>query len=215
MNQQTIPQSSNSQFFAEVIESSLDSWVAQSWKWDLFPIFGSIVIIESNNRKFFSIVYQINTGSSDSVRQPFAFQKTKAELLRDQPQIFEFLRTTFSCLALGYEEDSEIFHMLSPEPPKIHSFIRQASPIELISFFNNPNYLQIFFSNISKIPNLDELLLALLRHLKQNDVLNHKNFTDFLELYSMLNDNDYKKLKLFLRRIEPVIKEINQLHNTE
>ena len=199
----------NSPYFAEVIESSLDGWIAESWKWDFFPIFGSIVIIESNNRKFFSIVYQINTGSSDSVRQPFAFQKTMQELLRDQPQIFEFLRTTFSCLALGYEENHETFHMLSPEPPKIHSFIRQADKTELINFFNNPNYLQIFFSNISKIPNLDELLLALLRHLKQNDVLNHKNFTDFLELYSMLNDNDYKKLKLFLRRIDPIIKDIN------
>jgi hypothetical protein len=188
-----------------VIESSLDSWIAQSWKWDFFPIFGSIIVIESNNRRFFSIVYQINTGSSDGVRQPFAFQKTEEELLRDQPQIFEFLRTTFSCLALGYEEHNEIFHMLSPEPPKIHSFIRQADKTELNNFFNNPNYLQIFFSNISKIPNLDELLLALLRHLKQNNVLNHKNFTDFLELYSMLNDNDYKKLKLFLRRIESII----------
>lgn len=203
-------ETSNNQYFAEVIESSLDSWIAQSWKWDFFPIFGSIVIIESNNRRFFSIVYQINTGSSDGVRQPYAFQKTQEELLRDQPQIFEFLRTTFACLALGYEEDNETFHMLSPEPPKIHSFIRQANQTELINFFNNPNYLQIFFSNISKIPNLDELLLALLRHLKQNDVLNHKNFTDFLELYSMLNDNDYKKLKLFLRRIDPIIQNIDK-----
>lgn len=202
-------QTNNNPYFAEVIESSLDSWIAQSWKWDCFPIFGSIVILESNHRRFFSIVYQINTGSSDGVRQTFAFKKTEGELLRDQPQIFEFLHTKFSCLALGYQEHNEIFHMISPEPPKIHSFVRQADKNELMNFFYNPNYLQIFFSNINKIPNIDELLLALLRYLKQNEVLNHKNFTDFLELYSMLNDNDYKKLKLFLRRIEPVVQYIN------
>lgn len=210
MNSSNEISKNSNQYFAEVIESSLDSWIAQSWKWDFFPIFGSIVIVESNNRKFFSIVYQINTSSNDGVRQPFAFKKTEEELIREQPQIFEFLRTSFSCLALGYQEDNNIYHMLSPEPPKIHSFIRQADKTELTNFFNNPNYLQIFFSNINKVSNLDELMLALLRYLKQNEILNDKNFTEFLELYSLLTDNDYKKLKLFLRRIEPIIQNLNE-----
>jgi len=200
-----ISKQNNNPYFSEVIESSLDNCICQSWNWSTFPEFGSIIVAESNSIKFFYIVYQIKTGSTDQVRQVFAFQKTEEELLQEQPQIFEFLRTTFYGLSLGYQLNNNIFHLISPEPVKIHSFVRQAQREELINFFSNSNYLQIFFNNINKIPNLDELLLALLRYLKKNEVMNQKNFTEFIELYSMLNDNDYKKLKLFLRRIEPII----------
>ncbi len=94
--------------FAEVIESSLHGWLAQSWQWDTFPSFGSIVTIQGKKRTHFGIVHQIQTGSMDPVRYPFPYQKTEEELLKEQPQIFEFLKTTFSCLIIGYQEKGSI-----------------------------------------------------------------------------------------------------------
>ena len=40
-------------YFAEVIESSLTGWLAQSWSWDTFPEFGSFVAIEGKKRTIF------------------------------------------------------------------------------------------------------------------------------------------------------------------
>ena len=107
--------------FAEVIESSLQGWLAQSWNWNCFPAFGSLVTIETKKRQLFGIVHQIQTGSMDPMRHPFPYQKTEEELLQEQPQIFEFLKTTFSCLTLGYSERERIIYLLAPEPPQIHS----------------------------------------------------------------------------------------------
>src|SRR5688500_18584413 len=109
--------------FAEVIESSLTGWLAQSWSWDTFPNFGSFVAIETKNRTVFGIVHQVQTGSMDPVRYPFPYQKTEEELLREQPQIFEFLKTTFSCITIGYQEKRIFSYLIAPEPPKIHSFV--------------------------------------------------------------------------------------------
>lgn len=189
------------EFFAEVIESSLDGWTAQSWDWDKSPSFGSIVVIENDKRKLFGIVHQIRTGSNDPVRAPFAYQKTEEELLKEQPQIFEFLKTNFSCLNLGYKENSKIFHMLAPEPPKIHSFVRKITAQESLELFKNSQYLQVLFGYANKISNLDELLLSLIKHLSENSILNDKHFEEFIETYSLLTDNDYRRLKLFLQRV--------------
>src|SRR5579872_2541465 len=131
--------------FAEVIESSLTGWLAQSWRWDTFPSFGSLITIEEKKRTLFGIVHQVQTGSMDPIRYPFPYQKTEEELLREQPQIFEFLKTTFSCVTIGYQEKGSLFYLVSPEPPKIHSFISHP-PIEITkTFFSNMRYLHLLF----------------------------------------------------------------------
>ena len=190
--------------FAEVIESSLVGWLAQSWQWDSFPAFGSLVIIENNKRLIFGIVHQIKTGSMDPMRYPFAYQKTEEELLREQPQIFEFLKTTFSCLTLGYKQNNKILYQLAPEPPKIHSFVGSA-PIELIQeFFTDEHYLHILFGLSNQLFNLDELLLALLKNLNDQKLLTTSNTKSFVQNLSLLIGNDYRRLKLFLQRAQPL-----------
>src|SRR5579862_8462004 len=59
--------------FAEVIEGSLTGWLAQSWSWDIFPSFGSLVTVESRKRTIFGIVHQVQTGSMDPLRYPFPY----------------------------------------------------------------------------------------------------------------------------------------------
>ena len=143
-------------YFAEVIESSLTSWLAQSWAWDKFPAFGSFVAIESKQRTIFGIVHQVQTGSMDPVRYPFPYQKTEEELLAEQPQIFEFLKTTFSCLTIGYQEKKTISYLIAPEPPKIHSFIAHPDLETSKIFFASTRYLHLLFTHSAQIFNIDE-----------------------------------------------------------
>ncbi len=191
----------NNKFLGEIVESSLNNFVAQSWDWQRPPSFGSVVIIDTKLRKLFAVVSFIQTSSIDQVRQPFAFKKTQEELIKEQPQIFEFLRTNFTCLMLGYVEENKVFSILPPEPPKIHEFVRIASQEEMYIFFNCSNYLQVLFGQVQNIFNIDELLIALLNNLKNQNLLNKNHFDEFIDIFLMINNNDYFKLKLFLKRL--------------
>ncbi len=193
-------------FFAEVIESSLQGWLAQCWQWDNVPQFGSMVAIETKKRILFGVVYQMQTGSHDTMRVPFAYQKTEEELRAEQPQIFAFLRTTFFCVLLGYKEKNNLFHVLAPEPAKIHAFVRPMTYHEKIEFFATTFYLPLLFSNVHLLgSSLEELLLAILREMKNENLLTPIILEYFMQDFSLLTGSDYKRLKLFLQRAQPLI----------
>lgn len=196
-------QNNNQPYFAEVIESTLQTWRAQSWQWDTFPPFGSLITIESGNRKIFGLVCQIETGSMDPGRYPFPYQKTEAELLREQPQIFEFLRTTFICLTVGYEEHGTITYQLAPQPPKIHAFARAASPEEATGFFADNRYLHLIFNCAQHVTNIDELLLATLKQRKNE--ISTTTVKELADSFALLTGNDYRRLKLLLQRAQQLI----------
>lgn len=192
-------------YFAEVIESSLTGWLAQSWSWDTFPEFGSFVAIEGKKRTVFGIVHQVQTGSMDPVRYPFPYQKTEEELLKEQPQIFEFLKTTFSCIAIGYQEKKSISYVIAPEPPKIHAFITHPDKETSKIFFASNKYLHLLFTHSAHIFNMDELILALLRQYKELGILTTEKIGTFMQTYSLLIGNDYRRIKLFLQRVEHML----------
>lgn len=192
--------------FAEVIESSLTGWVAQSWQWDHFPTFGSLVLIEGKTRNHFGIVHQVQTGSMDPMRSPFPYQKTEEELRREQPQIFEFLKTTFSCITVGYQEKKSIHYLLAPEPPKIHAFVAPVNTEEKKNFFSSEKYLHLLFGLSNQIFNMDELILAIFRHYAELGILTSEKLNSCMQTYSLLTGNDYRRIKLFMQRIEPIMK---------
>ncbi len=196
----------NTKPFAEVIQSSLAGWTAQSWKWDKFALFGSLVTVQSNKWTLFGIVHQMSTGSADPVRAPMTYQKTEEELLAEQPQIFEFLKTTFSCLTIGYQEKGTVQYLLAPEPPKIHAFVQYASREQYQQFFASENFLHVLFGMAHQVINIDELLLAILRNLAAHELLSEAKITKMIEIYSLLTANDYRRLKLFLQRAEQLLK---------
>ncbi|MFT6765473.1 MAG: hypothetical protein ACJAZS_000351 [Alteromonas naphthalenivorans] len=186
--------------FSEVIESSLQTWTGQSWDWDTFPTYGSLTTIITPKRTWFGLVYQVYTGSTDPGRTPFAYKKTEQELLAEQPQIFEFLKTTFSCLALGFMEQERIFYQVPPEPPKIHAFIHKSSVLLSKQFFASSAYLPLIFAS-EQIKNKDELLLAMLREQKQLGILTEDKLYTIIQTISLLTGNDYRRIKIFSGRL--------------
>lgn len=195
----------NNKPFAEVIESSLHGFMAQSWRWDTFPTFGSLVAIDQGTRTTFGVVHQIQTGSMDPMRYPFPYQKTEEELVREQPQIFEFLKTTFSCITVGYMEKGKIVYALAGQPVKIHAFVSQAPTDLSKQFFASNKYLHVIFGFTNQITNMDELLLAMIRQQAELALLSQEKMKNFVETFSLLTGNDYRRLKIFLQRVEPLI----------
>jgi hypothetical protein len=141
----------------------------------------------------------------DPGRYPFPYQKTHQELLAEQPQIFEFLKTTFLCVSLGYAVNGKVYYLMPPEPPLIHSFIAAATPEQSRLFFSQNRYLNLLFGANNLIPNLDELLLALLKAQNDQNPLKNDRLNDFMQTYSLLTGNDYRRLKLFLQRVEGLL----------
>lgn len=198
----------NNPFFAEIMEGNLSEWTGQCWTWNIMPRFGSLVTISENSDKIFGIVSSIKTGSNDPIRIPMPYQKTEEELYREQPQIFEFLQTTFTCITVGYQKKKAIFYHLPGQPPKIHSFIAYASEEEYRSFFSNDQFLHMLFNLSSQLSNMDELLLAILKLLHEKKLLDNSNLPDFIETFSTLYKHDYQKLKIFLKRMHHVMIDI-------
>ena len=195
----------NNRFFAEIIQGSLSEWTGQCWKWDTIPQFGSLVITSHGPLPIFGIVHTIKTGSMDPIRSAIPYQKTQEELLRDQPQIFEFLQTTFTCITVGYLEQNYVYYHLPEKPPKIHAFIENASVEQYQQFFASDQFLHLVFNLSAQGMNIDELLLALLKQLHSKKILNKTKFNDFIETFSMLYKHDYQKLKIFLHRIQSMM----------
>ncbi len=190
--------------FAEIIESSIHTYTAQCWQWDLFPSFGSLVHVDDGERIVFGIVSNIQTGSIDPTRQPFTYQKTEAELRAEQPQIFEFLKTSFTVHIVGYQvkNTGAIAYLLPTTPCKIHAFVQTSSLQIKKRFFSQPDFLNLLFAFNASILNLDELLLTLTKDCLAQKIYDHKSIDEFCKIFTILIGNDYRRLKLFLNRID-------------
>ena len=191
--------------FAEVVESSLDHLTAQCWQWNTFPTFASLVQIQTPEETSVGIVTSIQTGSIESGRTPFAYQKTEEELYAQQPQIFEFLKTTFVVHIIGYHDKNhdQFMHLLPNHPSKIHAFVKEAEKELASNALSNLHFLHILFSGASTIPYLDELLLALIKNNKH--VFKPEILDAFSQQFSLLTGNDYRRLKLFFMRLESIM----------
>ena len=212
--------------FAEIIESSLNSFLAQCWQWDNFPKFGSLVQVENqgenNGLTILGCVVAVQTGSMDPMRYPFPHQKTFDELKTEQPQIFEFLKTTFTIKVLGYSQIpplvpsssqsdeyrgiNTITYTLPPYPGKIHSFVKLCPAIVAHEFFSKPDFLYLLFSATNPIEHFDDLLLAILKQLASTKQLSNNLFDNFSQTLSLLTGNDYRRMKLLLKRVQSITK---------
>ncbi len=191
-------------FVGEVIESSLSLATGQCWKWNNLPTFASLVQMENNNQRIFGCVTDIRTESIDPSRKPFAYQKTEEELLEQQPQIFELLKSTFTVQIIGYQESTTkiLFFQVPPQPCKIHSFIKPVDAETFTEIVSRPESLSLLFSFCDNPTRLEELLLALLCTMHKKNLLTKDFFRSFYENFAILNNNNYKRVKVFFERLE-------------
>jgi len=191
--------------FAEIVESSLNSWKAQCWDWEVIPAYGSILTVSSESRIIVGIVHASSTGSLDQQRTVYAYKKSEELLRKEHPHIFEFLSSTFECITLGYLEGNLVRYQIAPTPPKIHAGVQVPDSDLLRTFFAREQYLHTMFANEDQLFSLDDLLLALLENLSHSGALSADRFKQFMHTFSLLTANDYRRLKLFLQRAQPLL----------
>lgn len=188
--------------FAEIIQSSLEYWRAHSWDWKDAPEYGSLVKVTSSTGTVFGVVYAIEVGSLDNGRSPFPYKMTEQELLSQQPHIFAFLATTFSAITVGYGDEQGYQYQLASRPPRIHGFVERVSEMDSRAFFTSHEYLHLIFGFASRVGNVDELLLAVLKKQFDDGCMDGHQLHSFIKMYSLLLGNDYKRLKIFLGRVQ-------------
>jgi hypothetical protein len=201
----------NTNYFGEIIESSITHFVFQTWDWKVQSPFGSIIMVKNKDETVYGIVYQIKTGSQEGDRQVHAYQKPLEELEIEHPHIFSFLKTTVYALPLGYKKNNTIIGSLPTKPCLIHAFVGQASLDELKTLLtSNYSYLNHLFALQADLFSIDELLLSLLSFQESIDPLFKKNRETFLSAYSLLIGNDYNRLRFFIEKIGQIehVKEV-------
>lgn len=186
--------------FAEVIESSLHQFQAQSWQHDQLPTYGALLQAQHAQGAIIGLVYQVETGSMDGNRYPFPFQKSQEQLKKEQPQIFEFLRSTFSCITLACASKGEIKVGAPALPAPMHAFVSPIATELRARLCASPKLLPRIFTLSTYIENIDELLIAFLeQNIQMRD--SSATYQRFLQEYSLLIGNDYRRLKLFADRL--------------
>jgi len=184
--------------FAEVVASSLHEWRAECWQWDSIPSFGMPLVVELESHLLFGIVHAIETTSHDPNRMATAYQLPLAELKKEQPQLFLFLKSTFTCISIGYLEQKNIYYNLPPTPPLLHSFIRKPTIAEEATFLSTPSFLAMLFQKRSFILHFDELLLSIITYVVRTNALPLKPFLSVINRYY---GNEFFKMRLLLERV--------------
>ncbi|MBD3307831.1 hypothetical protein GF339_15470 [candidate division KSB3 bacterium] len=187
------------EYIAEVIESSTTEFTAQTRELDGSPPFGAFVKVGTTLQSM-AMIYQIATGSADLNRRPIAYGKTEEELRREQPQIFELLRTEISAKIVGYWDEHGMKQTLPPQPPRLHSFVYPCPLEEVQAFTAQFDYLRTLAGIGGTLS--DELLIAAIQQTcrSRGTAAREWLIRSGKELSRLLRD-DYDRLESILRRI--------------
>jgi len=182
----------------EVVESSTTQIVAQARLLHEAPSFGSFVRVGSATPAL-GIVYDISTQSLEPHRRPTAYGKTESQLRREQPQIFQLLRTHFQILVLGYMEGGDAIHILPPQPARIHSFTHVCDEGEVRACTQSDEFLRAILNSTGTAT--DDLLIAALRHAVAARHGDRGYLVSRGKDLSRLLRDDYDRLSSVVRRI--------------
>jgi len=187
----------------EVIEASTTGFVAQCYELYQMPPLGSLVKTGDESLELYGIVYNAATTSLEPGRRPIARgkdEKTEEAIYRSSPQLVKLLKSEFGALVVGHKQGNKLYHYLPPKPAKIHSFVYQCTPAEVMEFGRSFDFLNIIINARLPVPT-EELISASLRQMSQA----HQDPRNFLvaagkELAILLSGN-LNQLNAILGRI--------------
>jgi hypothetical protein len=128
------------------------------------PSFGAMVQVPLEaGYQVYGLIYDIHIDDDGLVRQLITAENISEEVLRDN-RVNRTVPVEIGVLALGYEENGRVSHLLPPRPPLSLDVITLCTPEEVVRFTGagRLGYLRHILRD-PKLPT-DELLAA---HLKQ------------------------------------------------
>ena len=99
------------------------------------PSLGAMVYaaLEDGNYKIYGLIHDIHIDDDDLVRQLVTADNVSDEVMRDNRER-RIVPVEMSVLAVGYEQDGAIFHLLPPRPPLSLDVIYLCDDKELARF---------------------------------------------------------------------------------
>jgi len=186
------------QHVGEVIESSTSTFTAQACELNGAPGFGTFVKTGVSPMSY-GLVYDIRTQSADANRKPTAYGMTEAELRREQPQIFELLKTEFNAVIVGHRGDRGPLQIPPSQPPGIHAFCYACNEREVKALTANGDFVRSILAG-SQLPS-DDLIIASVRNAWAVRGYDMAYLVTLGKELSRLIRDDYERLSSLIRRI--------------
>ena len=164
------------------------------------PSFGSLVRVPlGEDYQVYGLIYDIHIDDDGLVRQLITAQDVPDEVLRDNRENRN-VPVEIGVMALGYQKDGRIYHLLPPRPPLSLDAIFLCSPQELVRFTSAGHFG--YFRHILRDQDkpVDELLAAhLLEARKAQEQAGHRDWFDgaLQEIITLMRDN-YQGLMMIL-----------------
>jgi hypothetical protein len=151
----------------EVIAVTTTSFVAQSYRLNGAPAFGSLVVVPGpEGREHFGLCGGTETGGIEPGRHAMAWGSADGEdgdIYQRQPQLEHVLRTTFTCILVGYRsDDGKVLQRVPPSPPRVHERVWVADAATMRAFFSSLSYLRFLLR--SKADTVEDLMAASIGH---------------------------------------------------
>lgn len=160
------------------------------------PSFGALVRVPLEaGYQVYGLIYDIHIEDDGLVRQLITAQEVPEEVLKDNRENRN-VPVEIGVLALGYEQDGRIFHLLPPRPPLSLDAIFLCTPDEVAQFTGQKRFGYLRHILRDKDKPIEELLAAHLRQARaaQIDAGNEGWYEQAVqELITLLRD-DYQGL---------------------
>ncbi len=182
----------------EVVESSTQGFVAGTHTVGEAPPFGSFVRTDSDP-VVYGIVYEIKTDSKEPGRKPTPHGMSIEELRREQPQIFELLKTEFHVLTFAHSNNKKQIYSLPPFPPPIHTFVYACDKKEIRTLSNEDFFLRTIISS-PQVP-VDDLIISSLHQAAKVQGSGRDYFVGMGKSLTRFLRDDYERLSSLLRRL--------------
>ena len=184
----------------EIVETAVAEFTAQACHFGEAPPFGGFVKVELPKWTVYGLVYEIHSGSVDPGGRAVMRGRDgvrDAAIYVENPDLEQVLRTEFTALAIGFEEDGTLRPYLPPQPPPLHWSVRECSTQETVRLTEQLDYFRTVLT-AGQVP-ADALLAANIR-LARAARADEASFTVRAgrELATLLK-RDYPRLSAILR----------------
>ena len=151
----------------EVIGVTTTSFEAQSYVLNDAPPFGSLVVTHGpDGRTHFALCSGTATGGIEPGRHAMAWGRSEegdADIYARQPQLSHVLRTTFSCVLVGYLDlNGAIAQRVPPRPPRVHERVWAADDTTAREFYADLSYLRFLLR--AGVDTVEDLMAASIGH---------------------------------------------------
>ncbi len=166
---------------------------------DIEVCLGQLIKIRTTQeQEVFGIVSFIEHAALDSSRLVTPLGKSREELQKEMPQVFELIQTIVHTIHVGYNTNNSFVQGLPLQPPRLHDFVYETTTLEQQQFFeSSPQFIRLIIN--AKNPHTDELIVAFLRQYKT--YLKKDSLVKIGKELSYFFSDDHRRLESLLERI--------------